>query len=266
MWQDVGPCGREGRHQGCWCGAGPDLFSSICFAALPAGPETVLVAPDNAAFGALLEKLGLSFDDLVANPDAVATILGVHVAVAQGGGATQADTVSGNKLRFLNNGANVPLNTINSTEGASLEIQGPMNKAPVTGLVDCGNRLKVFTVSSVLEPKPEDLNLGGGAAAVPETAPVPETVVEPPTVAPLPDLLIPEVVAPEPEVVEPPVVAPEPEVVPVVVPSPEPVVIPSPSPSPSPMMPSPEPVPPSGAKALVAGAAAVATMAVAALF
>jgi hypothetical protein len=264
VWQAVGLL-RPG-DPGCKYGA--DFFSfPICFAALPAGVETVLVAPDNAAFEALLGKLGLSFDELAANPDAVATVLSVHVAVAQGGGATQADTVSGNKIRFINNGASVPLNTINSTEGSTLEIQGPMNKAPVTGVVDCGNRLKVFTVSSVLEPKPEDLNLGGDVAAVPETAPVPETAVEP-AVVPLPDLLIPEVV-------ETPVVAPEPEVVPVVVPSPEPAVIPSPSPSPSPYptpsptpgTPYPEPAPPlSGAKALVAGAAAVATMAVAALF
>jgi len=240
---------------------------SIFFAALPAGPDTVVVAPDNAAFVALLEKLGLTLDELVANPDAVATVLGVHVAIAQGGGATQADTVSGNKLRFINNGANVPLNTFSPADGSSLEIQGPMNKAPVTGFVDCGNRLKVFTVSSVLEPKPEDLNLGGGAAVVPETA------VEP-AVAPLPDILIPGgevvnttidvVVVPEPVVLEAPVVAPEPEIAPVVVPSPEPAVIPSPSPSPSPVMPSPEPA--SGAKAIVVGAAAIATMAVAALF
>jgi len=202
-------------------------------AALPEGKKVVIVAPNNAAFDALLTKLGVTAEELIAS-DLFVPTLATHLAVATNNGASQADTVAGSKIRlYQGEGTTTKLPLLNVAPGVGAgtnTVQGPMNKATSLQTINCNGNNYVFAVDTVLEPKEI-------AGVLTPTATAPETLPVVPDVPMMPDVPVIPAITPVPDVVE---VAPSPEPMPM--PSPSPMPMPSPSPEPMPM-PSPMPVP-----------------------
>jgi uncharacterized surface protein with fasciclin (FAS1) repeats len=95
------------------------------------GPFTVF-APTNAAFEAALEAMGITAEELLANPD-LAGILTYHVvpgklmaadvlaAIEAGGGTAEVETVNGAKITVTLDGDKVMLNGTASVAVADLE-------------------------------------------------------------------------------------------------------------------------------------------------
>ena len=68
-----------------------------------------MFVPYNPSFDAVLGKYGLTLDEDSVNLDALAAILSVHIGTAQGTGATQVNTASGDTLQLTANRDKVSL-------------------------------------------------------------------------------------------------------------------------------------------------------------
>ena len=154
---------------------------------IPAG-KLIVVAPDNAAFAAVLKQLDLTGEELLADTDLLANVLAVHVAIAADDSAEFATAISGDKLNFELAGKPATLADVVAAEAPveegeaegeaeaaadGLSIKGPTNDVEVSKPVTCvGGDQVYFPSSGVLLPT---------AAPAPGPAPSPK-----PTPSPMP--------------------------------------------------------------------------------
>ena len=208
------------------------------------GKKEVIVAPTNTAVEAYLAKNGVTADQVLADPDALANLILTHVAVATNNGASQGDTAAGSKIRLITStpGGKVTLQQIpaGTAPASDITVQGPMNKVNATQTINCAGNKYILATDGVLDPKPLTAAMAPGAMApVVDAAagPIMDAVMDIPSVADAPVMdIIMDGMAPEPEMdmamvpedapiaaeVDMPAVMPEPVPEPV----PEPIVTP----------------------------------------
>jgi len=143
-----------------------------------------MFVPYNPSFDALLGKYGVTLDKDKDNLEALAAILSVHLGTAQGTGASEVNTASGDTLQLTANRDKVNLGSFDLGSGL-LEVKGPENRVEVSGNWDCTD-VYTYGVYSALDPKPKDMSEVLDGEETP--SPVENVVVPPPAfIVPLPD-------------------------------------------------------------------------------
>ena len=105
-----------------------------------------MFVPYNPSFDALLGKYGVTLDKDKDNLEALAAILSVHLGTAQGTGASEVNTASGDTLQLTANRDKVNLGSFDLGSGL-LEVKGPENRVEVSGYWDCTAQMCTRMVS-----------------------------------------------------------------------------------------------------------------------
>ena len=128
--------------------------------------------------------------------DLFAPTLLAHIAVATNNGASTAGTLTGSQLRFyLGNDTTTKLPLMQIPVGVSetaATVQGPMNKVPISSVINCGGNKYVMVAGDVIKPK------AAGSTKAPAAAPVGDVLaaMEPTADVPMPDMVMPDMVMP----------------------------------------------------------------------
>jgi hypothetical protein len=161
------------------------------------GKKEVVIAPTNQAFEALFQSAGVTPEEFIAS-DLFGPTLLAHIAVATNNGASTAGTLTGSQLRFyLGDDTTTKLPLMQIPVGVSetaATVQGPMNKVPISSVINCGGNKYVMVAGDVVKPK------AAGSSKAPAAAPVSDVLdaMEPTADAdvPMPDMVMPDMVMP----------------------------------------------------------------------
>ena len=152
---------------------------------IPAGMQVLLAAPSDAAFTAVLQKLGITAEQLLADKATLLDVLTQHIGVFATDAATTATAMSNDTLSFMLNGAAASVAAIDAAikagpTDATVMDSDSLESPTIDGVTICedlGQHL--IEIDEVILPKAvEDMIM---AAAAPAIAPV---VEELPALAP----------------------------------------------------------------------------------
>ena len=152
---------------------------------IPAGMQVLLAAPSDAAFTAVLQKLGITAEQLLADKATLLDVLTQHIGVFATDAATTATALSNDTLSFMLNGAAASVAAIDAAikagpTDATVMDSDSLESPTIDGVTICedlGQHL--IEIDEVILPKAvEDMIM---AAAAPAIAPV---VEELPALAP----------------------------------------------------------------------------------
>lgn len=122
----------------------------------------ILIFPNDYAFTAVSEKLGVTFEQVLADQELLKSIVFMHIVHASSIDAAEAVTLANVMVAFWN-GTRVHMkdfpDLVLSPSGGDLVVQGPTNEVPIHALMDCNapmrtNRMFVLYANEVLLPEP----------------------------------------------------------------------------------------------------------------
>jgi len=122
----------------------------------------ILVLPNDSAFNALSEKLGVTFEQVLADEELLKSLAFMHIMHASSIDAAEAVTLANVSVAFWN-GTQVQVkdfpDLVLSPPASDLVVQGSTNEVPIYALVDCNsptrtNRMFVLYANGVLLPEP----------------------------------------------------------------------------------------------------------------
>jgi len=134
---------------------------------LPEGEDVVVVAPSDEAFNKALAELALTPEELLGNSDLLTSVLALHLGAAPTDASTEATTVSGPEIMFMDGDDPATLADLQTADTPTIE-EGDTTAA-VNEVIACDEGATVLFVDSVLIPGAP----APGPAPAPADGPVP---------------------------------------------------------------------------------------------